>query len=190
MKVGGEELLQLGHPGLRTICRRVETFEDPDFHVEQARLLNALRDFRARFGFGRAIAAPQIGIAKRFIAIDLGSGPFIMVNPVVTWTSDEKFSMWDDCMSFPSLLVRVARHRSISVNYEDDKGALQLLERLGRSQSELLQHEIDHLDGRLAIDRAVDANSIITREAMKAMPDYFLAQVDYVVGANAGSSIA
>ena len=87
--------------------------------------------------------------------------------------------MWDDCMSFPFLLVRLRRHDSITVRYLDEAGAAQQLERLDRTTSELLQHEIDHLDGVLATDRALDRESLVTRVAFEARPSWFLAQVDH-----------
>jgi peptide deformylase len=81
-------------------------------------------------------------------------------------------------MCFPDLLVRVRRHRSISVRWLGPGGAPQELERLGPAESELLQHEIDHLDGILAVDRAEGPNAIVRRAAFDASPVYFQSQVD------------
>jgi len=71
--------------------------------------------------------------------------------------------LWDDCFSFPDLLVRLERAERVGVRYEDEQGRTQILEAEG-AFSELLQHEIDHLDGVLAVDRALDRNSFCTRE--------------------------
>jgi hypothetical protein len=87
--------------------------------------------------------------------VDLGKGVFFVVNPVFLHRSSDTFTMWDDCMSFPDLLVRVRRHDSISLRYQDQHGASHQMLRLDRPTAELLQHEIDHLDGILAIDRAL-----------------------------------
>lgn len=144
-----------------------------------ARLHATLARFRAEHGFGRAVSATQIGVARRFIALDLGEGPFTMFNPEITWRSGEKFTLWDDCMSFPFLLVRVSRDASIDVEFEDETGRRQRWERLDRAMSELLQHEIDHLDGVLAIDRAVDHDAIVSREVFETMPERFARLVDY-----------
>ena len=76
-------------------------------------------------------------------------------------------------MCFPDLLVKVRRHASISLTFLDEQGALQEWERLGRAESELLQHELDHLDGVLATDLALDARSIIYRTAFDADPAFF-----------------
>jgi len=87
---------------------------------------------------------------------------------------------WDDCMSFPFLLVKVRRHQSISIRYRDELGSVHEWTQMGRAQSELLQHEIDHLDGILAVDRAVDENSLVSRELFDTQRELFEAQVDYI----------
>src|SRR5215467_16150981 len=113
-------VLQLGDPQLRQMSTPVTNFSDSAFIYNQRRLHATLTAFRQSKGFGRAISAPQIGVAQRFIAMNLGNGPLLLVNPKVVWTSQEAFTMWDDCMSFPSLLVRVQRHKSISVHFLDE----------------------------------------------------------------------
>ncbi len=176
------EILKLGDTRLRRICTEVTDLADPQFLKESTDLKAALEEFRQRHGFGRGIAAPQLGIAKRFIALNLGQGPWTMINPVIKWRSTETFTMWDDCMCFPELLVKLQRHVSISVQFIDEQGCVQIWEKLNRELSELLQHEIDHLDGVLATDLALDGNSVIQRVDFDAAPDHFIAQVDYVIG--------
>ncbi|MDC0718231.1 peptide deformylase [Nannocystis bainbridge] len=127
-------------------------------------LHHALAEFRAEHGFGRAIAAPQLGIGLRLVAMNLGDGPRTLVDPEIVWHSDETFTLWDDCMCFPELLVRVRRWTSISVRHRDEHGRLHLRERLPAAESELLQHELDHLDGVLAVDRAEGPGAIVKRD--------------------------
>jgi peptide deformylase len=117
-----------------------------------------------------------------FLALNLGPGPQLLINPEVTWVSRETFTLWDDCMSFPSLLVRVRRHHSISLRYRDEHGAPYEWPRLDQATAELVQHEMDHLDGILAVDRALDRDSLVLREVFEAQRTYFLQQVDYVIG--------
>src|SRR5438128_4471001 len=105
------DVLLLGDPRLRVRSREVESFE----HRQFDELARTLERFRRDYGFGRAISAPQIGIAERFIAVNLGKATFFVVNPTITWRSAETLTMWDDCMSFPDLLVRVERARSLSL---------------------------------------------------------------------------
>jgi len=177
------EIRLLGDPALRTVARPVELFEDAALVSERLLLYSTLLDFRKRNHFGRAISAPQIGRATRLIAMHLDGTHHFIINPVITWASDDCFTMWDDCMSFPTLLVRLERARSISVHFQDEKGEHKDWDRLDIATSELLQHEIDHLDGVLAIDRAIDKESIVLREAYQADPQHFRKLVDYEIGA-------
>jgi len=176
-----QPVLALGDPRLRVSCDRVEDLKDPSFLAEIEALQDTLEAFRAQYGFGRAIAAPQIGVPKRFIALNLGAGPFVAVNPEITWRSTQTVSLWDDCMSFPSLMVKVERSKSISVRYTNPKGEDVHWERLALPHSELLQHEIDHLDGVLAVDRAVGPQELVSREAFEANRDEYSKLVDYVI---------
>ncbi len=176
-----DRVLPLGDPRLRRVCDPVRDVKDPDFQLENRRLKAALDAFRAEMGFGRGIAAPQIGIPKRFISLNLGKGTHSLINPEITWRSEETFTLWDDCMCFPDLLVKVRRHASISIKFLDEAGQPHAWERLGQAESELLQHELDHLDGVLATDLALDSQSIIYRTAFNTDPAYFQKQVDYVI---------
>ena len=172
-----KDVLLLGDPRLRVRSAEVDRFDGVPFDD----LAATLHAFRAEKGFGRAISAPQIGVARRFIAVNLGRGTFFVANPVITWRSDETFTMWDDCMSFPDLLVRVARHRSISIDYVDERGAPKRWEELDQAASELLQHEIDHLDGILAVDRALDRDSLVLKGVYDARREEFDARVQYTI---------
>lgn len=174
-------ILQLGDPRLREVAAPVDDVHDPLHRAGARRLVQTLVAFRAAHGFGRGIAAPQIGVMRRYVALCLGGEPFVIANPEVTWRSRATFTMWDDCMSFPSLLVRVRRHRSISVRYTNEAGERRDWPHLDQATSELLQHELDHLDGVLAIDRADGEGAIIDRAAFAAAPAAYARQVDYVI---------
>jgi peptide deformylase len=171
------DVLLLGDPRLRERSDEVTRFDEASF----ATLARALEDFRARHGFGRAISAPQIGIRQRFIAVNLGRGTFFIVNPIITWRSEETFTMWDDCMSFPDLLVRVKRTRSLSLEYVDEKGQSKEWREMDLAAAELLQHEIDHLDGILAVDRAIDRESLVLRAEYERNREAHDARVDYTI---------
>jgi peptide deformylase len=77
-------------------------------------------------------------------------------------------TLWDDCFSFPDLLVKVRRHLSIHVEYRNPEGGRHTIRAEG-SLSELLQHEIDHLNGVLAIDRAIDSRHIVLRSEFEKL---------------------
>ncbi len=154
------DLLLLGNPLLWQPSAPV-TLGGPEVTEIIQDLAATLADFRERKGFGRAIAAPQIGRHARIVFLSAGEARALL-NPTIVWRSDEQMELWDDCFSFPDLLVRVRRSVEVRVRYQDERGAEHELS--ARNQlSELLQHEIDHLDGVLATDRAIDARSIAMR---------------------------
>jgi peptide deformylase len=172
-------ILLLGDPRLRRVCRPVTDFADPAVRSACAALSATLADFRRRHGFGRAIAAPQIGVDLRIVAMDPAHGPPLLLNPEIIRHSAQSMTLWDDCMSFPDLLVRLCRYRSISLRYRDPEGHSREWHDLEPAASELLQHEIDHLDGVLAIEHALDREAIVLRAAFEARPARFRSQVDW-----------
>ena len=160
------DVLQLGNPKLREVAARVADPASTEIRGLVADLADTLSHWRASTGYGRAIAAPQIGAGLRIIFLKLPDGePWPMVNPEITWRSDDKIVVWDACLSFLSIFMQVERHRAIEVRYQNLRGEWHEI-RAGdeRNLSELLQHEIDHLDGILAVDRVVDNRTICTRE--------------------------
>lgn len=152
------KIYTVGEPILSLKCRALsipEILHSVEVKAATEVAHRALADFRQKKGFGRAIAAPQVGFDMSFVAINLGV-PETMFNPEIIYRSSHVFSMWDDCLSFPDLMVRVERHDSISVRFIDMQGQEQFWHNCSRSISELLQHEIDHLNGILALDRKTD----------------------------------
>lgn len=159
-------VLQLGDPGLRAIAKGVDDPTSPEIRALVEDLADTLAYWKKTTGYGRAMAAPQIGSALRVIFLQLpGAEPWPMVNPQITTRSEEKIVVWDACLSFLSIFMQVERHREIAVKYQDLRGEwheIQAAEE--RNLSELLQHEIDHLDGILAVDRITDIRTMCTRE--------------------------
>jgi len=97
---------------------------------------------------------------KRMVAMNLGGGPFILLNPEITWRSEATFLVWDDCLSVPDVIVRVRRHSSISIDYRDDQFRPRRWNHLPPDLAELVQHEIDHLNGVLMTDLAEGENAV------------------------------
>ena len=159
-------VLQLGDPGLREVAKRVENPAAPEIVALVEDLADTLAYWRQTTGYGRGIAAPQIGADVRVIFLRLpGEDPWPVVNPVITERSKEKIVVWDACLSFLSIFMQVERHREITVQYQDLSGE-QFEIHVGeeRNLSELLQHEVDHLNGVLAVDRITDIRTMCTRE--------------------------
>ncbi len=163
-----KKILLLGNPGLRLKCRPVRNCLSTSTRAAIRNLRDTLDDFRARHSFGRGNAAPQIGSQFRIIFIGLdGFGP--LINPTITRYSKKKFTSWDDCFSLPDILVRVRRHEWVEVSYQNEFGAKKKIRAIG-GLSELLQHEIDHIDGILAVDRAISTKHIILRSELGRQP--------------------
>lgn len=155
----GVKIYTVGAVELKERCNEVtleQIANDVELHREVEVGHQALRNFRNIEGFGRALAAPQVGFLRRFIVMNIDNNPITLYNPVITSQSTgNMMTMWDDCLSFPDLMVCVERYRHISVEYIDSKGEKVVWNDLSTDISELLQHEIDHLNGVLALDIAV-----------------------------------
>jgi peptide deformylase len=152
----------LGDPILRTCCQPIARPGSTAVRVVLDDLRETLRDWQSRFGSGRAIAAPQIGAPLRMVYVEMEK-PWPLINPEIVDIGTEDFWVWDDCFSFPNLLVRVARAYRIRVRYQDVKGDWHEQELEG-DRAELLQHEIEHLDGVLAVDRPDGLDPFCLRE--------------------------
>lgn len=159
-------VLQLGDPGLREAAKRVSDPAAAEIRALVDDLSDTLAYWRKTTGYGRGIAAPQLGVSARVIFLRLpGEAAWPLVNPEITWSSAEKIVVWDECLSFLSIFMQVERHREITVRYQDLRGERhEVRASEDRNLSELLQHEIDHLDGILAVDRITDIKTMCTRE--------------------------
>lgn len=158
--MANKEILRLGNPGLWKICAMVKDAGATATKKIILDLKDTLEDFKKKNGFGRAIAAPQIGKLQRIIYVDFPKEKIsgAMINPKIIKKSKEKVKLWDDCFSFPDLLVKVERAKEIEMEYQTTNGEILTIAAKG-DLSELLQHEIDHLDGILAVQRAIDGRS-------------------------------
>jgi len=164
----GKEILLLGNPKLLQPCEPVLQGELDDAKATGKDLAATMQQFREKHGWGRAISAPQIGILKRVIFLNV-DGPWLVINPEVSDESEEMMEIWDDCMSFPDLLVKVRRHVSFTMKWRDENWEPRE-RRIEGLFSELLQHEIDHLDGILAVSRAIDGNSFALQSERAQIP--------------------
>lgn len=171
-------VLRIGDPRLRAVSAPVGDVAQEWFREQDARLHSVLADFRQQHGFGRAVAAPQIGVARRFVAMNLGDGPRTLVDPRVLETGSRTVTLWDDCMSFPGLLVRLRRHASLTVESTDADGVRREWRIDDAHVAELVQHELDHLDGILAVDRALDGAALVERATFEEDAERYWRQVD------------
>lgn len=161
-----QEILKLGNPRLYEVCQSVLPEEKELVPGWVSDLHDTLMEYRKTYGAGRAIAAPQISIPKRLIYLNI-ERPCVFINPVLTFPDDETYTLMDDCMSFPGLMVKVERHRRAEIAYLDASFQPQKMSIEG-DLSELLQHEYDHLDGILATMRAVDSRSLFLQQMKRS----------------------
>lgn len=162
--MAAREILLLGNPNLYRKSIEVDEAALGDIKRVIDDLHDTIMDFRAHYNFGRAIAAPQIGVFKRVIYMHIGTS-IPIINPRLVDMSDEMIEVWDNCMSFPDLLVKLRRHARGKIIYRDLDWNEQSLV-LGGDLAELLQHEYDHLDGILATQRAIDDRSFAMKSQM------------------------
>jgi peptide deformylase len=152
---------KFGDPVLRTRARPVERIDD------------ALRDEIARMGelmdgaLGIGLAATQIGVLHRVLVYRTGAdAPVVgLVNPEIEWRGDELETAEEGCLSLPAVLVDVERPLHVRVSALDDHGQPLTIEAAGL-EARVLQHEIDHLDGVLILDRTAREQR---KEAMRAL---------------------
>ena len=156
------DILKLGDSRLYEVCEPVLKSDLSEVPEWTQQLHEAMEDIRRVYGFGRGIAAPQLGIMKRMFYLNLDR-PYIILNPELKGMSEELFELWDDCMSFPNLLVKVKRHQSLTLEYLDENWEKQSWTVEG-AISELIQHEYDHLNGVLCTMRAIDEKSFRWKE--------------------------
>ena len=149
-----KEILLLGNPQLNEISSIVKEDEITDLKNVVNDLRDTMLDFRNKHGFGRAIAAPQIGVQKRLFYMHIPE-QIVFINPAVYEKSNEIVEVWDDCMSFPDLFVKVRRHNKIKIDFKDMdwkdntlefSGDLALLIQQDQLSNHGRRHELDALE--------------------------------------------
>jgi peptide deformylase len=167
------DIAQLGQPVLREVASAVdpEQIADPEF---QRFIDDMIETLEHSTGIG--LAAPQVFRSTRvFLAGVLPGerrggigGVEVFINPRIVNPSEEKSSDWEGCLSFLELLVDVPRHKSLEVHYYDRTGEPKGLALRG-FPARVIQHEYDHLDGILTIDRAKSTHDIIKASEVDAV---------------------
>jgi peptide deformylase len=155
------EIVFLGNPKLYEESSKVKHEELEELRPVFEDLGDTLMEFRDEYGWGRAIAAPQIGVMKRIVYMHVNQ-PVILINPVIKLRHRRKVLVWDDCMSCPDLLVKVKRYRRCTVEYRDANWNKRSMNLEGKLAT-LMQHEVDHLRGVLITQRALTDKSFALR---------------------------
>ncbi|MDP3059094.1 MAG: peptide deformylase [bacterium] len=165
---------QLGDSALRCICERVAESElnSPDLLTLIEDMHDTLIDFQNTHKTGRGIAAPQIGSNKRIIVIETPQFSLTLINPTIISNSSDKFMVWDSCFSYWGIVFEVQRAREVIVSYCATDGSSHLL-RATDDLAELIQHEVEHLDGVLAIDHLVAPGTMLTHSEYQKGLNHF-----------------
>jgi peptide deformylase len=172
------KIIQFGHPTLRQKSAAVplEYISSPEIQE----LIASLKSSIPEHGIG--LAAPQINLAWRIFLADiyrndwqektLGpiTGPVICLNPLMRWRSDDTSVDWEGCLSAPGFWGQVRRPNTIEVSYINESGQ-QVEASLSGVGARVFQHELDHLDGILFVDRMTDIKTLITDEEFEKIRD-------------------
>jgi peptide deformylase len=157
-----KDVLLLGNPKLREKSSKVKNFKS-EIQENLKNLSDTLHSLQKEKRIGRALAAPQIGWMKKVIYYNLPEESFFMINPEILWKSKDVIDVWDSCFCFDvSFFIEIKRHKEIKVQYLDKEGNKKS-EDFSDDLSELVQHEIDHLNGVLATDHLEDPSKIVMR---------------------------
>jgi peptide deformylase len=158
-------ILTAPHPFLKKKALPVTVFD--------AALAQTLRDMLDTMydAKGIGLAAVQVGIAQRMLVMDVGEGdgggPHIIINPVITWLSEDMSSYNEGCLSVPTHYSDVVRPAEVKITYQDAASAPHSLHASGLL-STCLQHEMDHLDGILFLDHLSSLKrTLILRKLIK-----------------------
>jgi peptide deformylase len=137
-----------GDPVLRSRALEVQRFDEP--LREQVRRMGQLM----HDSFGIGLAATQVGLMNRVLVyrVEADGAIAALVNPVLEWAGDERETMEEGCLSLPGVLVEVERPIHVRVRAQDERGEGILIEASGL-EARVIQHEMDHLDGVLILDR-------------------------------------
>ena len=160
-----KKVLRMGHPILRSKAEVIprEELLSPEYKSLYEDMLDTMQ---AEDGVG--IAAPQIGISKRVVLVQIDknvysrvpeSGLLYVINPEIEVLNDNPQGYWEGCLSVPGLRGFVERPRRIKVDFLDERGEEHSLVLKG-FMATVFQHEIDHLDGILYIDRIKDTKKL------------------------------
>ncbi|MBD3379272.1 MAG: peptide deformylase [Candidatus Omnitrophica bacterium] len=158
------ELKTYPDPCLKVRASAVEDFTDEirDILKEMSDIMYATR--------GIGLAAPQVGLGLKMLVMDAGNGLLKMVNPEIAEISDRKTVLEEGCLSLPGISVKVSRPGQIKVSALDENGApfTRLFDGLA---AKVVQHEMDHLDGKVIIDHLDPVRRFFASRKLKRTRD-------------------
>lgn len=157
MKNRNLKIVLFGDPVLREEAKPVTVY-----HSKLHALIDSMADALDKRDDGAALAANQVGVLKRISVIDYEGEYIEMINPVILESSGENIAE-EGCLSYPGYFGKVPRAENVKVKYCDREGKEIIIERSGK-MARCLQHEIDHLNGILFIDRMKEKTLIYAED--------------------------
>jgi peptide deformylase len=158
-RIALSQVRQYGDPVLRMRANEVEAFDEELRRVSE-RMLDLMHD-----ADGIGLAATQVGILRRMFVFSNDGEDTVLVNPVITRSGGELETSEEGCLSLGPVRVPVERPTEVTIEGKDVNGDAVTLE-LGGLPARCVQHELDHLDGKLIVDRTDDASR---REALREL---------------------
>jgi peptide deformylase len=154
---------QLGDPVLKSRATEVDRFDD-SLRAQVSRMAGLMND-----ALGVGLAAPQLGISQRLLVyrVEPDAPVIALANPEIEWSSDQLEEAEEGCLSIPGINVDVERAVHVRVRALDEEGEPRIVEASGL-EARVIQHELDHLDGVLILDRTSRDQR---RGAMRALRD-------------------
>ncbi len=150
-----------GDPCLRKKCTPVKEIGPGERMVIQS-MIETMHQAK-----GVGLAAPQVGINQRFFVLDVGDGPMAIINPRITKRSGSS-TIDEGCLSIPEVTIMIDRPQKITVQYIDENNQVMKMtcdDLLAR----IIQHEMDHLDGKLIVDYATDSEKERIKDQLEAL---------------------
>lgn len=167
------QVIQLGHPTIRRVAHPVKDLADDRFQALIGNLIATCQD-----ADGVGIAAPQVDESIRLFIIASRPNarypnaplmpPTPIINPKILSRSPKKKKDWEGCLSIPGIYARVPRHTWVRVEYTDRQGK-RVKARFGDFIARVFQHEYDHLDGIVFLDRAKSRDIVTQKEYLKQL---------------------
>ncbi|MCA9346660.1 peptide deformylase [Candidatus Saccharibacteria bacterium] len=173
------KITQFGNPVLRQVASNLSISEIKS--PETKHLINKMREFLKTKKLGIGLAAPQVGVSKQIAIIEIQKTPIrdnieplslAIINPEITKNYGRKTQLWEGCISCGSgsaaLFAKVPRHKKLELEYYDENGTKRR-EIFTDLPAHVIQHEVDHLNGVLFVDKVKDTKSYMTFSEYKKM---------------------
>ncbi|MFH1310281.1 MAG: peptide deformylase [Candidatus Omnitrophota bacterium] len=147
-------------------CLRIQTKPVERFDREIGDILRSMTDMMYIYR-GIGLAATQVGLGLSILVIDIGEELMSFINPVILDVSNDREKMEEGCLSLPGIMVNVSRPRKVTVRAQDKAGSF-FMKQLDGLSARAVQHEMDHLNGRLIIDYLDPVRRFLTTRKLKS----------------------